>query len=92
MIEILDMRFRLAPGITGRDLGDEYIFLDPAGDKLHVLNGTAREILLLCDGRRTTPEVARVMCERFEVDEDTALADAQATLKTLLELGLVVAG
>ncbi len=90
-MERKDLRPRLAAGITARDLGDEYIFLDAAGDKLHILNGSAREILLLCDGRRTVGAVAQAMAERFRIDLDRALADAQATVDKLIELGLLAA-
>ena len=72
-----------------RDLGDEYIFYDPQGEKLHVLNGTAREIYLLCDGTKTSEEIAAVLSERYEVDLTTALTDTREAVEKLLELGLL---
>ena len=72
-----------------RDLGDEYIFYDPQGHKLHVLNGTAREIYLLCDGKNTIEEIAAALAKRYEVDRDTVLQDTREALERLLELGLV---
>ena len=46
-----------------RDLEEEFLVYDPDGDQVHVLNGTAREIYLLCDGNRKPPEIAAVMTE-----------------------------
>ncbi len=72
-----------------RDLDDEYVFFDAEGDRVHVLNATARRIYLLCDGTRTEEEIARVLCEEYEVDEATAKADVQRTVGELRCLGLV---
>ena len=46
---------RLEPtgSLNQRDLGDEFLFYDRDGDRVHVLNGVAREVFLLCDGNRT---------------------------------------
>jgi len=76
----------------GRDLGDEYLFYDRDHDRIHVLNETAREIFLLCDGRHTEEEIVAILAERFEVDEDSARLDARALLGSLVELGLVSRG
>ena len=73
----------------GTDLGDEYLFYDRDGDRVHVLNGTAREIFLLCDGSRTEDEIAQAFAEKFEIDAETAQKDARETMRQLHELGLL---
>jgi len=75
--------------LTGRDLKDEYVLLGRTGDRLHVLNDTAREIFLLCDGRRTVREIVRTMTERFEVTEAQAADDVRDTLSEFVALGIV---
>jgi pyrroloquinoline quinone biosynthesis protein D len=75
--------------LLGKDLEEEYIFFDEKGDRVHVLNGTAREIYLLCDGTRTTGEIAKILTERFSVDEPTAMTDVASLLEELVELELV---
>jgi PqqD family protein of HPr-rel-A system len=80
---------RPIPGAQGTDLGDEYLFYDRERDRVHVLNATAREILLLCDGTRTEEQIARQFAERYDVDPATAATDAQRTLQQLYELGLL---
>jgi hypothetical protein len=74
---------------TGRDLGDEYLFYDREHDRIHVLNETAREVFLLCDGVRTEHEIGEILAGRFEIDEPSALADAHELVGVLVELGLV---
>ncbi len=85
----LDMQPRRLERLKGRDLGDEYIFYDSSGEKLHILNGTAREIYLLCDGSRTLSEVADSMKEMYEVDEETARSDVLDTVQQLIDLELL---
>ena len=82
-------RPRAGDHLTGRDLKDEYVLLGHTGDRLHVLNDTAREIFLLCDGRRTIREIVRAMTERFEVTEEQATEDVRATLSEFVALGIV---
>jgi PqqD family protein of HPr-rel-A system len=81
-----------APGCHGQDLGDEYLFYDRDSDQVHVLNGTAREIFLLCDGARSDEEIARTFAERYDVEAETARADALRTLDELVRLGLLTRG
>ena len=72
-----------------RDLEEEFLVYDPDGDQVHVLNGTAREIYLLCDGNRNPSEIAAVLTERYQVDEQQALADVNETMDSLIGLGLL---
>jgi len=76
-------------GILGKDLGDEYLFYDSAQERVHVLNATAREIYLLCDGRASVREIVRRFGAQFDVDDTTARRDVEETLDRLLALGLV---
>ena len=67
------------------------MFYDEDGDHIHVLNGTAREVFLLCDGSRTESEVVRDMLELFEVDETTVRRDVTTIIEKLLNLNLLTA-
>lgn len=78
--------------LTGRDIGEEYLFYDPESDRVYILNGTAREIYLLCDGLRDLDEIAHTIAERYEIDGETAARDCSEALGRLLELGLVERG
>ena len=76
-------------GLTTKDLGDEFIVFDVAEDRVHVLNSTARMILLLCDGARTVEDLAMAFAETYRLDEATARKDVTDTLAQLLDLGLI---
>ena len=82
-------RPRQTGALPGKDLGGEYMFYDEDGDRHHVLNATAREVFLLCDGTRTAEEVVREMMQRFEVDEETLRRDVPKVIEDLLKLSLL---
>ena len=67
-----------------KDLSGEYLFYDHGGDRVHVLNGTAREIYLLCDGTRTLVEIARSLGSKYDVSEATARGDVSAAVAELV--------
>jgi PqqD family protein of HPr-rel-A system len=73
----------------GTDLGDEYLFYDRENDRVHVLNTTAREIFLLCDGKRSEEEIAGNLAETYDLDSETATRDTRQTLERLYELGVL---
>ena len=83
------MNPRPARGAHGRDAGDECLFRDPDGLRIHVLNRTAREIYLLCDGSRTPAEVAGELADRYLVDPGTARADVDVLVELLVGLGIL---
>ena len=73
----------------GRDLGEEYLFYDGPGDRVHVLNGTARQIYLLCDGTRSVDDVADAISQSYDTDHPQAEQDTQRTVSELIDLGLL---
>ena len=72
-----------------KDLSGEYLFCDHGGAQVHVLNGTAREIYLLCDGSRTLDAIARSIAETYAVGEATSRTDVSAVISELVERGLL---
>lgn len=86
------MNPRPAPGAYGRDAGDECLFRDSDGLRIHVLNRTAREIYLLCDGSRSLGEVAGEVASRYSVDAGTARADVDELVDLLVGLGILSRG
>ena len=73
--------------VEGRDLGDEYLIYDRDSDRVHVLNGTAREIFLLCDGKHNAQEIAAEVAKKYGVETSVALADIREVLQQLSDLG-----
>ena len=80
---------RRADGFTGKDLGDEYVILDRAGDRFYQLNGTAREIYLLCDGSRTPDDIARALADSYDVTLETSRRDTAKTIEELQRAGIL---
>lgn len=80
---------RHADGFTGKDLGDEYVILDRAGDRFYQLNGTARAIYFLCNGSRTLEEIARALAESYEVTLEVARQDTAKTIDELQRAGIL---
>jgi len=85
----LDSRPQATQGVLGKDLGDEYLFYDSTHEQVHVLNATARQIFLLCDGSASVREIVRRFGAQFELDDSIARRDVEETLDRLLSLGLV---
>jgi len=75
--------------VEEKDLGDEYMFYDAQGEQVHVLNGMAREVYLLCDGEHSVADLVKNIVDRYEVDEETAIQDVNDLLKKLIELELL---
>jgi PqqD family protein of HPr-rel-A system len=82
-------RPKATAGYQETDIGDEYLFYDAATDLVHVLNASAREIYLLCDGSRTEDEIVSEFAARYPTDESTARRDAQQVLGRLHQLGML---
>lgn len=70
-------------------LGD-LVVLDPATDRYVRLNRTAAALWEAIEAPTRVSELARVVAERFEVEEERALADATAFVRELAERELVV--
>jgi len=80
---------RHADGLTGKDLEHEYVILDRAGDRFYQLNGTARDIYLLCDGSRTLDDIARALCASYDVPLEIARQDTARTIEELTQAGIL---
>jgi hypothetical protein len=70
-----------------KDLGDEFLFYDSDGERIHVLNGTARHIFVLCDGKNSIDDMVHILVAEYEIDEETARHDTIEVLELLTGLG-----
>jgi len=86
-----DYRPKPNPQVTGRDLRDEYVLLGSAGDRIHVLNDTAREIYLLCAGTRTLAEIAAALRATYDVPPEKAREDVERVIAELDAAGVLSA-
>ena len=67
----------------------ESLLYSATRDEASALNRTATEIWQLCDGTRSIGAIARVLGQRYGVDDTHLLADVTAAVETLAARGLV---
>jgi hypothetical protein len=63
-----------------RSLEDEAVLYDPVDSVMHTLSPVAAFIWKLCDGKHTSEEIARSVCEVYDADPETALKDVENML------------
>ena len=75
-----------------RPLDEEWVVYDSEGEKLHVLNGSAAVVWLLCNGQLTESEILNEVAEAFDhqipteqLEDDVHQAIAEFSAKGLLE-------
>ena len=84
-----EARPKQIPGILQRDLGTEYVFYDASGERFHVLNETARDIYLMCDGSRTIHDIALALTAARDIDLATATRDTREAIEQMVRIGLL---
>jgi hypothetical protein len=72
-----------------RDADDNVLVYDSAREKIHVLNRTAGFVLRLCDGTRSSPEMARSLSEATGADFSIVAGDVDAIIDTFAILKLL---
>lgn len=55
-----------------------------------ILNSTAHDIVLLCDGQANGGEIVAALSAQFEVDEPTLRSDVVECLTDLLQRNLII--
>ena len=87
---------RLKPDLLLHRLGQRYMIADAASDRVNLthvytLNDTAASIWRYAEEEGCRADIlARRLCEDFDVDPATALADVERQLAEWQEQGLVV--
>jgi len=85
---------RPSPDVVARRVAGEYLLVPVRSgaaqmDYIFTANEIGSVIFQLLDGRRGAKEIAYLVSQQFEVDEERAGADVLVFLGTLLEAGLV---
>jgi hypothetical protein len=79
-----------AQDVAARQIGDEFMIMSGKDSSLFSLNETAAAIWKAADGATTLEEIVeRHICPEFDIDRDTALADAREVVQELAEHGIV---
>ena len=79
-----------AHDVAARQIGDEFMIMSGKDSSLFSLNETAAAIWKAADGATTLEEIVEQhICPEFDVDRETALADAREVVQELAEHGIV---
>ena len=77
------------PELVWRPLDDELVIVRPSDGQIRVLNGVGSFIWQAVDGKRSTADVAYLVCSEYEVSPEEALADVIEFLDKLSQDELV---
>ena len=70
-----------ANGLDVHEVEDGFVVFDASTDRVHYLNPTATVVFSLCDGTRTTAEIAELVRSAWDLDtppvDDVAACVAQ---------------
>ncbi len=80
---------RVSPRCAWQVVAGEAVLLDLTGKRLVGLNAVGSFVLPLVDGRRTVPELAHAVAQRFGVAAARAEADLGAFLDDLARRGFI---
>ena len=62
---------------------------DPSTEQVTILNGTAADVWLLCDGEHTTEEITSLLASSYRVEESKISNDVERTIELLRKSGLL---
>jgi hypothetical protein len=81
--------FSIRNDLVVEQVDDEFLVLDLRGNEYFGLNSVARHIWTALDAGATFEEVARSVCEHFEVERERAESDVAGFLSNLIEQRLL---
>ncbi len=88
VITVSHARPKLPDGVVELSRAGQYLLLHPRLPKFALLNDTARFIASLCDGRRTSSDIARLVASHYGIDVDRVSSDVECSLKQLEASGM----
>lgn len=78
-----------AQQVLETELDGEISLYNPATEQVTILNGTASDVWLLCDGEHTVEEITELLASSYEVDEKEIRDDVTSTIERLYDSGLL---
>jgi hypothetical protein len=82
-----DARPRRAGSMAWQSIDGETVLLNIDARELLGVNEVAARVWALCDGTHTLAEISATIAAEFEVDAETALADARGFVEELHKAG-----
>lgn len=89
-----DQRFEMVGKVVVRRIGTDILLVPVSGPaatgQVYPVNGTAECIWNCLSTGGTLQQAADNLCEQFEIEADTALADCEDCAQSLIEQQLIV--
>jgi Coenzyme PQQ synthesis protein D (PqqD) len=82
--------YACAKSLSVQNVDQELLILDQGSGVIHQLNPTATLIWQKCDEGLSAPQMAQLLAQKYEIEEDVARKDVVETLEKLKALNLVV--
>lgn len=82
-------RYQRKPGLISTDMDGDTVMMSVERGEYYGLGGVGNQIWELLQQPHGAHELAGVLCQRFEVDEQRCLADVQGFIQQLLAMGLI---
>ena len=79
------------PQILETDVDGEISLYDPTNENVTILNGTASDVWLLCDGQHSAEEIVDLLASSYGVDADQIRDEVTRTIEEFVETGLLPA-
>ena len=80
-----------SPAVAARRLGDEFVVMSAVDSTLYTLSAVGAALWEAADGRTPLAEIVREnVCLKFDVDQETALRDAEEFVQALAACGVLL--
>lgn len=77
------------PHILETEVKGDISLYDPKQERVLVLNGTASDVWLLCDGEQTVDVIVELIAAAYRLDADAVRPDVEATVRQFIHEGFV---
>lgn len=78
-----------ASNILETEVDGEISLYNPTNEQVTVLNGTASDVWLLCDGEHTQDEIVILLASSYQVDEDEIKDEVADAIEEFQNAGLL---
>ncbi len=75
--------------ILETEVDGEISLYNPTNEQVTILNGTASDVWLLCDGQHTPDEIVSLLARSYQVDEDEIKDEVADAIEEFQEAGLL---
>lgn len=77
------------PQVLETEVGGDISIYNPATEQVTILNGTASDVWLLCDGDHTADQIVSLLAASYEIPEAEIREQVHEAIDRLYESGLL---